>query len=267
MLKPGTVFRDIDAPWCPEMVVLPAGSFLMGSPEDEEDRDNDEGPQHRVTIGHPLAIGLYPITVSEYRRFVETTGHSHADGLQIWDGSLWRREASKSWRDPGFQQTDRHPVVGVSWRDSQAYLEWLKRETGKPYRLPSEGEWEYAARAGMVTRYAFGDAITPKDANYSESKLDRTTEVGVYTPNSWGLYDMHGNVWEWVEDVWHDGYEGTPSNGAWIDEGGNNSSRIRILRGGSWGSGPGGLRSAMRNKGGLDYRDNDLGFRVARKLD
>src|SRR5512132_2996167 len=118
----------------------------------------------------------------------------------------------------------------------------------KVYRLPSEAEWEYAARAGTTTRYAFGNAITPKDANYSESKLGKTTEVGAYPPNAWGLYDMHGNVWEWVEDVWHDNYQGAPSDGsAWTDGEGVNSSRLRVDRGGSWHAVPGYLRSAGRN--------------------
>src|SRR5512132_3742140 len=123
----------------------------------------------------------------------------------------------------------------------------------KVYRLPSEAEWEYAARAGTTTRYAFGNAITPKDANYSESKLGKTTEVGAYPPNAWGLYDMHGNVWEWVEDVWHDNYQGAPSDGnAWTDEKGT-FSRIRVNRGGSWYITPGDLRSAFRSGGDPVY--------------
>ena len=154
----------------------------------------------------------------------------------------------------------------MSWLDAQAYVEWLSHKTGWRYRLPTEAEWEYAARAGTTTRYAFGDAITPKDANYSESKLGKTTEVGSYPPNAWGLYDMHGNVWEWVEDVWHDSYEGAPTDGArGRDEG--NSSRYRVLRGGSWDSAPGGLRSALRVGIGPDDRVDDLGFRVARTLE
>ena len=117
------VFRDLDAPWCPEMVVIPAGPFLMGSPNKEEGHYDDEGPQHRVTIGR-FALGRYPVTVGEYRRFVEVSGHRHDGGIQVWSGSEWKDDASKSWRDPGFAQTDRHPVVGVSWRDATAYCEW-----------------------------------------------------------------------------------------------------------------------------------------------
>src|SRR5512132_3894094 len=138
----------------------------------------------------------------------------------------------------------------------------------KVYRLPSEAEWEYAARAGTTARYAFGDAITRKDANYSESKLGKTTEVGAYPPNAWGLHDMHGNVWEWVEDVWHDSYQGAPSNGtAWIDSEGENSSRNRVNRGGAWNNNPDGLRSAKRGGIEPDFRVHDSGFRVARTLD
>ena len=131
----------------------------------------------------------------------------------------------------------------------RSVFEWLGRQTGKSYRLPSEAEWEYACRAGTTTRYAFGDAITPKDANYSESKLGKTTEVGAYPPNAWGLHDMHGNVWEWVEDVYHDSYQGAPTDGsAWIDGEGENSSRVRVFRGGSWYRNPRVLRSALRDR-------------------
>jgi sulfatase-modifying factor enzyme 1/TIR domain-containing protein len=139
-------FRDVDAPWCPEMVALPLGEFLMGSPEDEEGRSSDEGPQHRVTIGYRFGLGRYPVTVAEYRKFVEASGHRHEGGMYVWTGSDWKPDKTRSWRDPGFAQTDRHPVVGVSWRDAIAYSEWLGRQTGKSCRLPSEAEWEYACR-------------------------------------------------------------------------------------------------------------------------
>ncbi|MFZ1415770.1 MAG: formylglycine-generating enzyme family protein [Defluviicoccus sp.] len=261
-----SVFRDVDAPWCPEMVVIPAGEFLMGSPEKEEGRFDDEEPQHKVTIGTPFAIGRYPVTVGEYRKFVEATGHRHEGGLRVWTGSEWKEDASKSWQDPGFAQTDRNPVVGVNWRDAVAYCEWLAKETGKPYRLPSEAEWEYAARAGTTTRYSWGDAITEKNANF-ERKVGKTSEVGAYPPNPWGLYDMHGNVWEWVEDVWHENYKGAPVDGsAWTDKEGKDSSRDRVNRGGSWGSYPRYLRSANRFWNVPGSRGGTLGFRLARTL-
>ena len=236
------VFRDIDAPWCPEMVALPLGEFLMGSPEDEED---DEGPQHRVTMVRQFAIGLYPVTFDEYDHFC---------------AAMQRKKPE----DNGWCRA-RRPVVNVSWKDAKAYASWLSQHTGKPYRLPLEAEWEYAARAGTTTRYAFGDAITPKDANYSDSKLGKTTEVGAYPPNAWGVYDMRGNVWEWVEDSYHADYKGAPTDGtAWIGE---NSSSYRVYRGGSWNYTPWDLRSADRNWGEPGVRYSDLGFRVARTLD
>jgi formylglycine-generating enzyme required for sulfatase activity len=247
-IKDFAVFRDIDAPWCPEMVALPVGEFLMGSPEDEKGRFSNEGPQHRVTIDRRFAIGRYAVTFDEYDHFCVSTKRE-----KPWDAG-WSR--------------GRRPVIEVSWRNAVAYCAWLANETGQPYRLPSEAEWEYACRAGTTTRYTFGDAITPKDANYSESKLGKTTEVGAYPPNAWGLYDMHGNVWEWVEDIYHDSYQGAPINGtAWIDSEGENSSRYRVLRGGSWNINPRFLRSAFRYWGGPDIRNNNLGFRVARTLD
>lgn len=257
----------VDAPWCPEMVVIPAGTFLMGSPLGEKDRSDAEGPQHTVTIGYRFALGRYAVTVGQYRKFVEVTGHRHEGGMYVWTGSEWKQDPGKSWQDPGFAQADRHPVVGVNWHDAVAYCEWLAKATGKPYRLPSEAEWEYAARAGTTTRYAWGDAITPKNANYFESKLGKTSEVGAYPPNPWGLYDVHGNVWEWVEDVWHENYKGAPVDGsAWTEVEGKDSSRNRVVRGGSWDDGPGDCRSAFRIWYQPDYRSNYLGFRVARTL-
>ncbi len=237
----------VDAPWCPEMVVIPSGTFPMGSPEKEVGRYDDERPQHKVTIGRRFAIGRTPVTFAVYDHFCEVT------------------KRAKPW-DQGWGRGKR-PVINVRWRDAVACCEWLAKETGQSYRLPSEAEWEYAARAGTTTRYAWGDAITPTNANYSESKLGKTTEVGAFPPNPWGLYDMHGNIWEWVEDVWHDSYQGAPADGsAWTDGEGKKTSGIRVLRGGSWVDDPRSLRSTFRLRygpfGRIDYR----GFRVARTL-
>jgi len=189
------VFRD--APFGPELVVLPAGDFMMGSPsrrpglvnwlqrgeggEGRFDRER-EGPQHRVTIGQRFAIGRHPVTFDEYDRFCEA-------------------KQPKQPADEGWGR-GRRPVINISWQDAQVYIAWLSQETGRAYRLPSEAEWEYACRAGTATRYSFGDAITPENANFSDSGLGRTSEVGAYSANPWSLYDMHGNVWEWVEDDW-----------------------------------------------------------------
>ena len=238
----------------------------MGSPESDGDASKDEKPQHPVTIAKPFAIGHYEVTKAEYAAFIAAT-YPRGTGCHVWIGRQWGFDAKADWREPGFAVTDRDPVACISWLDAQAYIEWLSHETGVQYRLPTEAEWEYAARAGAVTRYAFGDAITPKDANYSESKLGKTTEVGAYAPNAWGLYDMHGNVWEWVEDIYHDSYEGAPTDGsAWMGEG-EKSSRDRVNRGGSWNDDPGVLRSAFRHRVVPDVRIDVLGFRVARTLD
>jgi formylglycine-generating enzyme required for sulfatase activity len=158
-------------------------------------------------------------------------------------------------------------VINISWRVAVAYCVWLANETGRPYRLPSEAEWEYAAQAGTTTPFAFGKTITEKEANFG-GNVGKTMEVGNYPANPWGLYDMHGNVREWVEDVWHGSYAGAPADGsAWTDGEGRNSSRDRVSRGGSWSGSPRGLRSADRYRDGPGNRGSDLGFRVARTLD
>jgi formylglycine-generating enzyme required for sulfatase activity len=232
--KPGEVFRDIDAPWCPELVVIQSGKFMMGYEE--------EG-QHGVRIGHRFAVGRYPVTFEEYDRFATGTGRQRPD-----DGN-WGR--------------GRRPVIYVSWGDAQAYVTWLSKETGQTYRLPSEAEWEYACRAGTTTRYSWGDdPPTPEQANFG-GNVSKTSEVGAYPSNPWGLCDMHGNVWEWVEDCWNESYTGAPSNGsAWT----SGDCGSRVLRGGSWYNDPGGLRSAFRYRYFAVSRDFDVGFRVARTL-
>jgi len=252
------VFRDGDAPWFPEMVVIPKGSFFMGSPPGEEGRSDDEGPQHRVTIGYRFALGKYAVRFSEYDHFCEVT----------------KREKPE---DRGWGRGQR-PVITVSWRDAVAYCEWLTKETGQPYRLPSEAEWEYACRAGTTTPFSFGGTISPKEANYNGKYTygggskgeyrQRTVPVGTLPANPWGLHEMHGNVWEWVEDVWHDNYKGAPTDGsAWTKSEGKESSRYRVVRGGSWGYDPGLLRSAGRLRVDPDGRDVILGFRLSRTLD
>ncbi len=233
----------------PALVALPGGTFLMGSSEQEEGRFDNEGPQHEVTV-KPFAIGKYEVTFAEWDACVAAGG---CNDYQPADQG-WGRE--------------RHPVINVSWQDAQAYVEWLAAATGKPFRLPTEAEWEFAARAGTTTRYAFGDEITPKEANYADSGLRKTAEVGSYPPNAWGLHDMHGNVWEWVEDLWHGNYEGAPTDGsAWTDADGKYSSRGRVGRGGSWNGNSWLLRSAFRDRYFPGGRNDVLGFRVARTLD
>ncbi len=223
--EPGDTFRDCNE--CPEMVVVPSGSFLMGSPEDEEGRYDNEGPQHRVTIAEPFAIGVYEVTFDEWDACVAAGG---CNGYRP-DDDGWGR--------------GRRPVINVSWDDAQAYVDWLSDRTGEEYRLPSEAEWEYAARAGTTTRYWPGDEITAEYANFGRN-VGRTIEVGsLGRPNAFGLHDVHGNVWEWVEDCWNDSYAGAPANGtAWT----SGDCGRRVLRGGSWDDYPRSLRSAYRGR-------------------
>jgi formylglycine-generating enzyme required for sulfatase activity len=239
--RPLTIFRDVDAPWCPEMVAIPAGRFTMGSPPDEEGRWADEGPQHEVDVP-AFAIGRYPVTFAEYDDFCEATGRDKPG-------------------DAGWGR-GRRPVINVSWDDAAAYLAWLSEVTGKPYRLPSEAEWEYAGRAGTTTaRYAepLGDI-----AWFGENSGGRTHPVGEKAANGWGLHDTLGNVWEWCADHWHGGYESAPQDGAaWLD---TNVGRgaLRVRRGGSWGDVARNCRAAYRFRLHPDNRLDDLGFRPAR---
>ena len=276
-LEPGRRFRDCDA--CPEMVVVPAGSYMMGSPPGEEGRYDSEGPVHRVAIGAAFAVGVHEVTQGEFARFVRATGHSTGNSCRVWDSNKEEvvERTGLNWRNPGFAQTDAHPVVCVSWDDTQAYVRWLSRETGVRYRLLSESEWEYVARAGTRTARYWGESESDqcRHANGADTStaLDwrvscsdghaRTSPVGTYAENGFGLHDVLGNVWEWVQDCWNDSYRGAPGNGhAW--ESGDCSRRV--LRGGSWLDVPGFLRAAFRNWDITGNRSNLLGFRIARTL-
>jgi formylglycine-generating enzyme required for sulfatase activity len=222
-----TVAGDTVAVTAPSMIAIPGGHFTMGSPPDEPGRWDDEGPQRQVSVP-PFAIAETEVTFAQWDACVDDGGC----------GGYWLD-------DEGWGRGDR-PVVNVSWEDAQRYVAWLNTKLeGEPYRLPSEAEWEYAARAGTLTRFAFGDEISSSEANF-DGNIGKTTEVGSYPANAWGLFDMHGNVWEWVEDCWHDNYEAAPTDGsAWLEaDGGDCSSRVR--RGGSWGNTPWFLRSAYR---------------------
>jgi formylglycine-generating enzyme required for sulfatase activity len=222
------------------MVVVPAGEFLMGS-----NKNDSEKPLHKVTIKAPFAVGRYAVTLAE------------------WDAAgLAYKPDDRGWG------RGRRPVISVSWEDATSYVRWLTEKTGKTYRLLSEAEWEYCCRAGTTTRYAFGGSIARSQAQFSkEGKVGsagRTAEVGTFPPNAWGLYDMHGNVWEWCEDNWHGDYERAPQDGSvWT---GGEVSR-RVVRGGSWGGSPDFLSSAYRNWHHPDHRHSTFGFRVARTLD
>ena len=254
----------------PDLVLIPTGRFQMGSPEHERKKAMEAGsqqswveretPQHWVGIEKPIAMGRFPITVGQWREFVGATG--------------WQAGAEFNWAEPGYRQADDHPVVGVSWHDALAYAAWLSAATGQRYRLPSEAEWEYACRAGTRTAFSFGDSISTDlanyDGNYSYNDSPKgvyrkgTTPVDAFAPNQWGLYDMHGNVWEWVQDVVHDNYEGAPNTGRAWEDGGDPGRRI--LRGGSWLYNPRYLRSSLRNGFSAARSNGIIGFRVAREL-
>jgi formylglycine-generating enzyme required for sulfatase activity len=234
---------DSDAP---DMVLISRGTFLMGIPEAESERegterwDNHARPQHEVTIRRPFLLGRFPVTVGEYAVFV--------------------RETNRSWAKPDFPQTDRHPAVNVGFDDAVAYTTWLSERTADRYRLPSEAEWEYACRAGTTTARYWGDEFDPKKANFSGSG---TTEVCTFPANPWGLFDTLGNVFEWVEDRWHDTYKGAPVDGcAWITGRGESG---RVIRGGSWGNNLGDDRAGSRG-GSIEAPRPWVGFRLARTL-
>ena len=263
---PGAVFRD--CPECPEMVVVPAGSFTMGSPSSWQGREGDEGPAYRVTIPAPFAVGKYEVTRGEFARFVSATGHDDTgSSCSTREGGKWKDRSGRSWRSPGYSQTDRDPAICVNWEDARAYARWLSGRTGKKYRLLSESEWEYAARAGTRTRYSWGNAIGRNRANCAGcgSRWDgkKTAPVGSFKANGFGLHDMHGNVLEWVEDCYNESYAGASSDGrAW--ESGH--CGVRVLRGGSWYYVPRDLRAASRVRGVTGVRNYYFGFRVARTL-
>ena len=258
----GTTLRDCDT--CPELVVVPPGSFTMGSPASEEGY-TDEGPLHRVTIDRPFAVGKYEVTREEYAQFVLDTEHSPTPSCRIYeDEGEWNERSGHNWQNPGYHQTERDPVVCVTWEDAQEYVLWLSKKTGKAYRLLSEAEWEYVARAGTTTRYTWGDEIGQNRAHCDGcgSRWDskRTSPVGSFVPNGFGLHDVHGNVWEWVADCWNRSYEGAPTDGSARE---SVACKLRVVRGGSWNSSPALLRSAERFGMPSDSRYSIDGFRVA----
>lgn len=282
--KPATAARlSIE----PDMVTIPAGKFLMGSPEDEVGRSSDEGPQHEVTIA-AFAISRTEITVRQFKQFVQetryqTTAETDGKGCYAWNAAKKQgvQQPEYNWQNPGFAQDDQHPVVCVSWQDTQYYLDWLSQRTGERYRLPSEAEWEYAARSWTTTpyfyqleqqcSYANGAGQETRPIAGSNWILAQCTDPFVYTApvaslaeNHFGLFDMAGNVWEWTQDCWHSDYQHAPDDGtAWLGIQDGDCTR-RVVRGGSWGGNPLILRSANRFWNFSDEADLGLGFRVVR---
>lgn len=253
VLPVGTRFRDCRDSTCPWLRVLPAGTFTMGSPENEPERADNEGPQHQVTVAKPFAVMETEVTVSQFSTFVRETGYQVQAGCSV-----------------GFEQTNEDPVVCVSWYDAGAFARWMSRRTGQTYRLLSESEWEYAARAGKTTPFAFGERITTAQANFDGNFTyngsakgefrQKTLPVGSLANNAWGLYDMHGNVWEWVQDC-QNSYKAEPRNSEAVES--TNCAR-RLLRGSGWSNGPRGARSAFRIHLEPTDGSHDIGFRLAR---
>jgi formylglycine-generating enzyme required for sulfatase activity len=237
--KAGDLFRD--CPDCAELVVVPAGSFEMGSSSEYEN------PVRRVTISRPFAIGRYEVTFEEWDKCAD-------------EGACKFRPDDREWG------RGRRPVINVSWQDAKGFLTWLSQKTGSTYRLPTEAEWEYAARGGTTAPYWWGRDIGTGQANCRDCKggdTQRTSPVGSYRPNPFGLYDTAGNVAEWVEDCWNDNYRGAPSNGsAWTA----GQCRLRVLRGGAFDSQSRYLRSMARFRYDVDVRFVANGFRVVREL-
>jgi formylglycine-generating enzyme required for sulfatase activity len=282
VLKPRQVFKECDV--CPEMVVVPAGAFSMGSPKKEKARSDNESPLHKVTIGRRFAVGKFEVTVDQFASFAKETGHDTGSVCDIWQDGKWSERVGYTWRNPPFPQGGSHPATCLSWDDAKAYLAWLSRKTGHDYRLPSEAEWEYAARAGSRAPFHFGNNVQDycRHGNGADQAASKevpgasswtvlacndgqayTAPVGSYTANRFGLYDMLGNVFEWVEDCWNGNYQGAPSDGsAWT----SGNCGVRVQRGGAWGYPPDYLRTAVRGQQPQAYRYINAGMRVVRTL-
>jgi formylglycine-generating enzyme required for sulfatase activity len=247
----GSIFRDRlrDGSRGPEMVVIPAGTFKMGDIQDTGNRY--EELVHTVNIPKPFAIGRYPIIFEDYDRFASVTNRP------LPNDEGWGR--------------GRQPAINVSWDNTVEYTYWLSEQTGKRYRLPTEAEWEYAARAGTETDYWWGNKMKSGMANCKGGGTRwggrQTSLVGSFPPNPFGLYDTAGNVFEWVEDCWHESYKDAPTDGsAWLEANGGDCGQ-RVLRGGSWFYKPVFLRASYRTRGDADYRSSKVGFRLARDID
>ena len=276
-LATGEIFRD--CPTCPLMKVLPPGTFKQGSAPDDPEAQPFEQPQHPVAIAYPFGIGVYEVTLGEFKEFVDATSRKLA-GCSVYEGS-WTQRPDLGWSNVGYPQTSTHPVACVSWRDAREYAHWLSLKTGQSYRLPSASEWEYAARAGSAAPRPWGanTELACDNANVADESAERrypgwkvhpcsdgyvySAPVGLFAPNAFGLYDMLGNVFEWVQDCWHPDYRNAPSDGsAWL--GGDCTQHD--LRGGSWFTSPQYVSVAARNRFEEDYRSNSIGLRLVREV-
>jgi formylglycine-generating enzyme required for sulfatase activity len=254
----GDVF--VDCPGCPEMVVVPAGTFLMGSPPAEPGRYHIEGPQHEVKISRPFGAGIHEVTWAQWELCVLEQGCSDSEQIGAGDDNGWGKGDL--------------PVINVDWDDARSFAAWLSRKTGAKYRLLSEAEWEYVARANTETPFHTGPQITTADANFEGTETyngspkgiyrQKTTAVGKFPANAFGLFDVHGNLWEWVQDCYNSNYEGAPSDGSAWETG---DCTRRVTRSGSWANTPQKVRSAMRDRDRSSIRNKYYGIRVARDLD
>ena len=282
---PAVLPKFKDCADCPEMVALPVGEFMMGSTKDERGRQGGEGLPRRVVIPKRIAIGRFEVTVDQFSAFATETGMAVGDACRMivrFDGggpSPWGPPEA-SFRQPGFEVSGSQPVVCISWYDAQAYAAWLTRRTGKPYRLPTEAEWEYAARAGTSTIYSFGDDETAlcsyarfadlgsgfewRGGCRSDMIVHGPIPVGSLKPNRWGIFDMHGNAWEWVEDCWTPNVSDMPADGSAFSRPGG--CEVGVMRGGSWAAPYTKLRSATRWPTRAASHYYHLGFRVALSL-
>jgi formylglycine-generating enzyme required for sulfatase activity len=275
-LPAGAVLKD--CPECPSLTVLPAGRFQQGSAATASGGSPFEMPLHAVTIAHPFAMSTNAVTVDEFRAFAAATGRS-MQGCDVYDGE-WHPRADASWENPGFPQTGSHPVTCASWNDANAYAAWLSAKSGHHYRLPSASEWEYAARSGAAAVLPWGEASGAcAAANVADQSAAHrfpgwtvfscddghvfTAPVGTFRPNTFGLNDMLGNVFQWTEDCWHPDYAGAPSDGSARTDG---DCSQRELRGGSWFSTPAYVRANYRNHFAADYRTSSAGIRLVRDI-
>jgi len=277
----GDSVKDCDL--CPELVVVPAGTFEMGTPSYEKNRGDDEGPIRRVTIPKAFAIGKFEVTKAEFAAFADTTGYSTGTACRTRENDSWDVREGRNWRDPGYRQSPRDPVVCINKADAEAYLEWLSCMSGKRFRLPTEAEWEYAARAGSLTSRYWGDdpngacgfanvhdrtAKAALNSTWEPHDCDdgaiHTSAVGRFQPNAFGLHDTLGNVWEWTADCYHDSYSGAPADGSARTDG---ACEKVVDRGGSWISSIGYVRTGNRAGPAPDLREFTLGIRVARDLE
>ncbi len=264
-LDVGAIFQECEH--CPQMIIIPSGVFRMGDLHGTGQAD--EQPVRPVMMPRPFGMSRFEVTVREFTAFVEATGYKTGDQCWTYEDRKFERRAGRNWRQAGYPLSALYPVSCVSWQDAQAYVAWLSHVTEADYRLPSEAEWEYAARANGKASFSWGSGapscsraeVTGAANGYCTPVGPR--QIGSFRANDFGLFDMHGNMWEWVQDCWNDSYDGAPVDGkAWTE----GNCFVPVLRGGSWASSPGNLRSALRNRLRRDGRNNSVGFRVVRTI-